>query len=216
MALQPVARAGEITEIVGPLSSGRTSLLMSVLRRATRTGAATALVDVDDALDAVSAARAGVELDRVLWVRCGRRREHALRAADLLVRCPGFSVVALDLGELAPRLSLAAAFRLRLATRRSRVALVVLGSRRIAGAGAALAVETAQAGVDWTGPARAATRLTRLRSRVSVVRDRAAPIAHPSELHWWCEGSDGRAARGGARHEPSGEMARWCEGSDGS
>ena len=181
-----VARAGEITEIVGRLSSGRTSLLMAVLRRATRAGAATALVDVDDALDAVSAARAGVELDRLLWVRCGRRRDVALRAVDLLVRCPGFTIVALDLGELAPRLSLAVAFRLRLAARRSRVALVVLSSRRVAGAGAAFAVETVQAGVDWAGPARAATRLARLRSRVSVVRDRVAPLAHPTELEWWC------------------------------
>lgn len=186
MVLGTIARGGEITEIVGRLSSGRTSLLLAVLRRATSAGAATALVDVDDAFDVVSAARAGVELDRVLWVRCGRRRDLALRAADLLVRCPGFVVVGLDLGELAPRLSLAAAFRLRLAARRSRVALVVLSSRRIAGAGAALAVETVQAGVDWTGPARTATRLARLRSRVSVLRDRGAFLPHPSEIDWWC------------------------------
>jgi len=181
-----IAREGQITEIVGRLSSGRTSLLMSVLRRATRGGAAVALVDVDDAFDAVSAARAGIELDRVLWVRCGRRRDVALRATDLLVRCPGFALVGLDLGELAPRLSLAAAFRFRLAVRRSRVALVVLSSRRIAGAGAALAVETTQAGVEWTGPTLAATRLASLRSRVSVVRDRAAPVARPGEMQWWC------------------------------
>ena len=64
MVLGSIARVGEITEIVGRLSSGRTSLLMAVLRRATHAGAATALVDVDDAFDAVSAARAGVELDR--------------------------------------------------------------------------------------------------------------------------------------------------------
>src|SRR5947207_3291402 len=115
MMLDVVPRAGEITEIVGRLSSGRTSLLMAMLRRATRAGAATALVDVDDVFDAFSATRAGVGLDRLLWVRCGRRRDVALCAADLLVRCPGFAVVGLDLGELAPRLSLAAAFRLRLA-----------------------------------------------------------------------------------------------------
>ena len=207
-----VPRAGEITEVVGRLSSGRTSLLMAMLRRATRAGAATALVDVDDAFDALSATRAGVELDRLLWVRCGGRRDVALRAADLLVRCPGFTVVGLDLGELAPRLSLAAAFRLRLAARRSRVALVVLSSRRIAGAGAALAIETTQAGIDWAGPACAVTRLARLRSRVSVVRDRTAPLAQSRELEWGCEMRDGRAAVGGARHESSGEMGRWgCE-----
>ncbi len=185
MGVDTLIRAGEITEIVGELSSGRTSLLSAALRRATRAGAAAALVDVDDVFDAVGAAVAGVDLGRVLWVRCGRRRDLALRAVDLLVRCPGFAVVGLDLGELAPRLSLAAAFRLRLAVRRSRVALLVLASRRIAGASATLAVETVQTGVDWAGPARAATRLARLRSRVSVVRARTAPTPRPLDLEWW-------------------------------
>ena len=208
MGMRSFVRAGEITEIVGRLSSGRTSLLISALRRATRVGAAAALVDVDDAFDAVGAARAGVDLSRLLWVRCGRRRDLVLRAADLLARCLGFTVVGVDFGELAPRLSLAAAFRLRLAVRRSRVALVVLSSRRIAGAGAALALETVQAGVDWAGPARAATRLARLRTRVSIVRARTAPVPAPLEVDWWCEVSDGRAAPRGERHEPSGEMVR--------
>ena len=186
MGVRTFVRAGEITEIVGRLSSGRTSLLIGALRRATRAGAAAALVDADDAFDAAGASRAGVDLTRLLWVRCGRRRDLALRAADLLARCPGFAVVGVDFGELAPRLSLAAAFRLRLAVRRSGVALVVLSSRRIAGAGAALAVETVQAGVDWTGPARAATRLARLRARVAVVRTRSAPPPAPFEVDWWC------------------------------
>lgn len=186
MGGERLVRAGEITEIVGRLSSGRTSLLVAALARATRGGAATALVDVDDAFDVAGAARAGVELGRVLWVRCGGRRDVALRAADLLARCPGFAVVALDLGELVPRLPLSAGFRLRLAVRRSGVALLVLSSRRIAGAGAALAVETVQAGVDWAGPARATTRLVRVRSRVSVVRARRAPVARDMDFEWWC------------------------------
>ena len=187
MGIASFVHAGEITEIVGRLSSGRTSLLIATLRRATRTGAAAAIVDVDDAFDAVGAARAGVELRRLLWVRCGGRRDHALRAADLLVRCSGFAVVALDLGELVPHMPLTAAFRLRLAVRRSGVALLVLSSRRIAGASAALAVETVQAGVDWAGPGRAATRLARLRTRVSVVRTRTAPTPRPMDVEWWCE-----------------------------
>ena len=201
MGIATLVRAGEITEIVGRLSSGRTSLLVAALRRATRAGAAAALVDVDDVFDVAGAARAGIDLGRLLWVRCGGRRDHALRAVDLLVRCPGFAVVALDLGELAPRLPLTAAFRLRLAVRRSSVALITLSSRRIAGASAALAVETVQAGVDWAGPGRAATRLARLRARVSVVRARTAPTPRPLDMVWQCEVSS-------ARCEPSGDMGR--------
>ena len=189
-----ILRAGEVTEIVGRLSSGRTSLLVAALARVMRTGAATALVDVDDAFDPTGAARAGIDLARLLWVRCGRRRDVALRAADALVRCPGFAVVALDLGELVPRLPLTGAFRLRLAVRRSGVALVVLASRRVAGAGAALAVETVPAGIDWSGPSHPATRLTRLRSSVRVVRARRATDWGPSDggampgpchFEWW-------------------------------
>jgi hypothetical protein len=187
--LGSIVRAGEITEIVGRLSTGRTSLLLALLRHATRAGGAAALVDVVDAFDAVSATRAGVDLGRVLWVRCDGRRDRALRAVDLLVRCPGFTVIGLDFGELAPRLSLAGAFRLRVGVRRSRAALVVLASRRIAGAGAALAIETLQAGVEWSGPSRTATRLACLRSRVSVVRDRAAVASRPTEIAWWSEAS---------------------------
>jgi hypothetical protein len=186
MGVDMLVRAGEITEIVGRLSSGRTSLLIAALRRATSAGAATALVDVDDAFDAEGAARAGVDLGRLLWVRCGRDRDLALRAVDLLARCSGFAIVGLDLGELAPRLSLTAAFRLRVAVRRSGVALLVLASRRIAGASAALAVETVQTGVDWAGPTREATCLACLRSRVSVVRARTAPTPRPLDLDWWC------------------------------
>lgn len=163
---------GDITEIVGPLSSGRSSLLVAVMRRLTRAGAVAALVDTDHAFDPASAAAAGVDVRRLLWVRCGGCRSTALRAADLLARCPGFALVALDLGESPPRLSLTAAFRLRLAARRTGTALVVLSSRRITGAAAALAVETSRGVVQWAGPGRALTRLARVETRVRVVRRR--------------------------------------------
>jgi len=161
---------GEITEIVGALSSGRTSLLVSGMRDVTRRGAVAALVDVDDAFDPVSAARAGVDLRRVLWVRCGGRRDSALRAADLLLRCPGFALVALDLGETPPRLPLTRAFRLRLSARRTGAALVILASRRVAGAAAALAVRASRCAVRWGGPGAAPTRLDRLGTMLRIVR----------------------------------------------
>src|SRR2546430_3848868 len=130
MTVDQLLRQGAVTEVVGPLCSGRTSLLAACLREVARAGGAAALIDADDAFDPVSAARAGVDLSRVLWVRCGGRRDAALRAADLLVRCPGFALVALDVGESPPRISLAQAFRLRLAVRRGGAALVVVARRR--------------------------------------------------------------------------------------
>jgi hypothetical protein len=181
---------GEITEIVGRLSSGRSSLLAACVRDVTHRGAVVALVDTDHAFDPASAARAGVDLRRVLWVRCGGRRDVALRAADLLLRCPGFALVALDLGETPPRLPLTRAFRLRLAARRTGTALVILASRRVAGAAAALAVETSRRGVRWAGPGRVPTRLARVASEVRVLRRRGDiepgdGARGSSTLRWW-------------------------------
>src|SRR3989440_213929 len=146
-------RAGTITEIVGELSSGRTSLMTACLRDVTAAGGMAALVDADGAFDPASAARAGVVLAHLLWVRCGGRREAALAATDLLARCPGWALVALDAGETPPRVSLGAAFRLRQAARRAGGALLLVGRRRVAGAGAALAVRTRR-----DAPARAGGR----------------------------------------------------------
>jgi hypothetical protein len=62
---------GCLTEICGPASSGRTTLLLAALAAATRRGEFCVLVDASDALDPRSAADAGMDLDRLLWVRCG-------------------------------------------------------------------------------------------------------------------------------------------------
>jgi len=62
---------GSLVELCGPASSGRTSLAFSLLAQATERQEACAFVDVSDSLDPVSLAAAGVELPRLLWVRCG-------------------------------------------------------------------------------------------------------------------------------------------------
>jgi hypothetical protein len=63
---------GCLSEICGSASSGRTSVLLAALAAATRREEVCALVDATDALDATSAAAAGVDLERLLWVRCGK------------------------------------------------------------------------------------------------------------------------------------------------
>jgi hypothetical protein len=175
-----------ITEIVGPLSSGRTSILVAWVRDVTRAGAVAAVVDLHEAFDPASAARAGVDLRRLLWIRCGGRRDVALRAADLLVRCPGFALVALDLGETVSRLPLTAAFRLKLAARRAGTALVILSGRRLAGAGASVALRTDRRALEWSGPRAAPTRLARLGTAVSIVRAKGSPASAAGDgTMWW-------------------------------
>ncbi|MBI4636722.1 MAG: hypothetical protein HY727_10285 [Candidatus Rokubacteria bacterium] len=182
----PLVRPGEITEIVGRLGSGRTSLFLTCLREITHDGGLAALVDADQAFDPRVAAEAGVDLRRLLWVRCGGRREVALRVTDILVRCPGFAAVGLDLGERPVRIPLTAGFRLKLAVRRTGTALVIIGRRRIAGPSASLAVATVQAGLEWTGPGPTPTRLARVRTAVQVLRARgAAPRPAVTRVEWW-------------------------------
>ncbi len=62
---------GAITEMVGPECSGRTSLALSFLSQMRQAGKVCAWIDVSNALDPESAAATGVDLSRLLWVRCG-------------------------------------------------------------------------------------------------------------------------------------------------
>jgi len=74
---------GCLTEICGTASSGRTSVLLFALARATQRGEVCALVDASDAFDPASAAAAGMEMSRLLWVRCGEKyplRKHSSAA----------------------------------------------------------------------------------------------------------------------------------------
>jgi hypothetical protein len=66
---------GSLVELCGPASSGRTSLAFSLLAQATERQEACAFVDVSDSLDPISLAAAGVELPRLLWIRCGETGE---------------------------------------------------------------------------------------------------------------------------------------------
>jgi recombination protein RecA len=65
---------GGLTEICGPASSGRTSVLLAVMAKMTAQGEVCALVDASDSFDPKSAEAAGVELRNLLWIRCSPRR----------------------------------------------------------------------------------------------------------------------------------------------
>lgn len=68
---------GALSEIVGPECSGRTSLALTFVANLTQAGKVCAWVDVSDALHPESAAALGVDLSRLLWIRCGRSPESA-------------------------------------------------------------------------------------------------------------------------------------------
>jgi recombination protein RecA len=91
---------GAITEIYGRSSSGRTTLMLSVLAAVTNHEEVCAWVDNSDCFHPASAATAGARLEQLLWLRCSSKLEHAFKATDLLLQAGGFSLVVLDLGDV--------------------------------------------------------------------------------------------------------------------
>jgi hypothetical protein len=96
-------RRGHLSEITGPRSSGRTTVLCDALAAAAARGELTAVVDVTDRFDPVSAEAAGVDLSQLLWVRDAGDLGRALKAMNLILQAGGFGIVALDLVDAPPR-----------------------------------------------------------------------------------------------------------------
>ena len=92
---------GSLSEIFGPASSGRTSLMYSMLAHATSREETCALVDTNDVFAPTAARAADIDFDRLLWIRCAGNLEHAFKATDLLLHAGGFGLVILDLGDVA-------------------------------------------------------------------------------------------------------------------
>jgi recombination protein RecA len=62
---------GAVSEVTGPECSGKTSLAHSHVAQVIADGKVAAWIDVSDTFDSESAAAAGIDLQRLLWVRCG-------------------------------------------------------------------------------------------------------------------------------------------------
>jgi len=62
---------GAVTELVGGECSGRTSVALSFLARITSSGKVCAWIDASNSFNPSSATSVGVDLRRLLWVRCG-------------------------------------------------------------------------------------------------------------------------------------------------
>ncbi len=178
---------GRLSEIVGPRSSGGSSLLLALLARATAAGRQVAMVDAADALDGDSALASGVELSSLLWVKCGGRLDLALRAADLLARCPGFAVVALDLGE-GPLtrdhgVSSSLGLRLQRAVEGTSAILVLRVPHRLTGSAAALVIELHRRQARWIGAPRP-SRLAGLESEARILRARSGGAPGACAIEW--------------------------------
>jgi len=146
---------GCLTEIYGPPCSGRSSILQSALASRTKAAEACALVDAQDSFDPIGARNSGVELSRLLWVRC-QGIDPALRSLDLLLHGGGFGFVALDLGDIPVRLvrqvQLNVWFRMRRAVEDTSTVFVVVTQESNAKSCASLALRVEREATKWSLP----------------------------------------------------------------
>jgi energy-coupling factor transporter ATP-binding protein EcfA2 len=91
---------GTLSEIAGHSSSGKTSVLLTLLSKLTAAGEICAVVDSADSFDPCSAVLSKIELENLLWVKCGGNIEKAFMSADYLVQAKGFGAVWLNLNGL--------------------------------------------------------------------------------------------------------------------
>lgn len=146
---------GRISEIVGPRSSGRTTVLHSILAASTGQGETAVVVDTNDAFDPCSAAAMEVDLGKLIWIRCGGNVEHAMRSADLVIHSGGFGVVAIDLADAAEhglnRIPATTWFRWRRAIEAAQTVVAVIAGRPLAKSCSALLIEMRQGRAVFTG-----------------------------------------------------------------
>jgi len=188
---------GQLSEITGPRSSGRTTLLLQVMSAVTQRGEIVALVDTFDRLDMASVVAAGADLSRLLWVRgqaitraqgsglrpqvgpqgdlVERTIDRALKALNLVLQAGGFSVVAIDLADVPMavlrRLPYTTWLRVQRAVEGSDTACVLVTPEPLArsAGGLTLALE---GHTTWTGTSEQSRRVAGLDMGARIVSPR--------------------------------------------
>ena len=94
---------GRVTEIYGPESSGKTTLMLHVINEAQKVGGVAAFIDAEHALDINYARKLGVRTDDLL-VSQPDTGEQALEIVEMLLRSGAIDVIVIDsVAALVPR-----------------------------------------------------------------------------------------------------------------
>lgn len=149
---------GTIAEFAGGPSTGKTSIAMSLLSKLTAEGEICAVVDSCGGFDACSAVLAGVELENLLWVRCGGNVEKAFMSADYLVQAKGFGCIWLNLCGLTDKqlrmVPRTYWYRYRTRIKETPTLLVVTSPEHVTGSASQHAFEMTRERTIWSGRGR--------------------------------------------------------------
>jgi hypothetical protein len=155
--------------------------MLQAVAAATRRGEIAAVVDTFDRLDLASAVEAGVDLERLLWIRgeasspADRALDRALKALNLVLQSGGFGVAALDIADAPPvalnRLPFTTWLRVQRTIEGSETACLLVGPHPIARSAGGLTL-LLSGGSRWAGHADRSRRLAGLDITVRVVSPR--------------------------------------------
>ncbi len=172
-------KRGSLTEITGAASSGKTSLMMSLLGNLTRAGEVCAVVDVSDCFDPEAAVLNGVMLDNILWIKCGAELEKGLTITDYLVQAKGFGAIWLNLNFIpSNELRLIPGsfwYRFRLGVKGCPTLLIATVKESVLGPASGKAYTVERSRTVWNG----AGRFKLLREFIVSLRSRKGVDTHP-------------------------------------
>jgi hypothetical protein len=182
---------GRISEVIGTVSSGKTTVAAAFASAASRRGEVVGWVDVPGAFDPRSLEAAGADLARILWVSFAkkpersieaprrtfinkeRERRNELKAAELMLEAGGFGLVIIDFGMMRFPLSQSASLRLARAAERSGTAVLALATHRVCGTFAALTLALSKHRTSFSRTSTGApTLFDGLRLEASVERNK--------------------------------------------
>ncbi|HTH23811.1 MAG TPA: hypothetical protein VL919_01820 [Vicinamibacterales bacterium] len=171
---------GHLSELVGPRSSGRTTVVCRMFRAAANRGEAIAFIDTCDRFDPASAAASGVDLSKLLWVRERGDASRALKAMNLVLQAGGFGLVVFDVADVAPialrQFPYTTWMRIARVIEGSQTAAVVIAAERTArspgGVTIALEPATDASRAQWSGAADRARFLRGIELRTRVIGGR--------------------------------------------
>lgn len=164
---------GHLSEVVGPRSAGRTTVICRMLAAAAARGEAVALIDASDRFDPASAEASGLDLSQLLWVRGSGDATRALKGMNLVLQAGGFGVVALDLadvpGSAVRQFPQTTWMRIGRVIEGSQTAAVLIGAERIARSPGGVTIALEASRPEWSGAADRARLLRALTLRPRVV-----------------------------------------------
>jgi len=177
-------RRGQLSEIAGAASTGRTRLMVQMLAAATARGEAVALVDATDVFDPACADAHGVALARLLWVRPPMGPDgdasRALKACSLILQAGGFGLVVFDAADLAParlrRFPATTWMRVARMVEGSDTVVLLVGAERLARSAGGVTIALDSAAAAWQGGSERARLFTGIAAAPRVVGPAAVRV----------------------------------------